>query len=398
MPPEPGPQTPWHRRRWPRLLLAAAVLLLLYTVAGFWIAPSIVASQLRKRLPPVTHREVSVGRVQINPFQLTLTISNLSLTEPDGTAFASLERFHADLESASLWKRTLVLSDLELQRPQLVVERASNGILNLANLLPPPDASSAPKTNASLPRLQVQRLRLDGGEIVFRDHAIPDGFEKTLGPLEFMLTNLSTLSNAVASGTLRIVTSTGERIAWDGVATVQPPATSGELSLDSFPIPKHGPYLRIATPAEVASGDLSLRVRHFLTAPPGLPMDVVVSNVLVTVTNLQVRMPGAAETNLTVQEFTVDDLSASLLAREINVGRLHLADASFAAQRGSDGTVDIAQAIHPEFIQAAIEAVNERLAGWQVGLAELGLERLTLLWGDLKPESPIRLSALIESL
>jgi len=378
--------------------MAAGALLLLYTVTGFWIAPRIVASQLRKQLPPITHREVSVERVQINPFRLTLTISNLNLTEPGGGAFASLERFHANLESASLWKWTLVFSDVEVLRPQLVVERASNGVLNLANLLPPPDAASAPKTNTPLPRVQIGHLHLDGGSIALRDQAIPGGFEKTLGPVEVALTNLSTLSNVIAPGALRIASSTGERIAWDGEITVQPPATSGEIFVGPFLIPTHGPYLDLATPADVLSGSLSLRARYALTAPPGGPLDVVVTNVLVAITNLQVRLPDATETNFTVKEFTLGDMSAGWLAKDLRVGRLHLADASFAAQRGSDGTVDVEQAIRPEFIQAAIQAVNERLAGWQFELADVGLERLTLLWGDLKLGSPVRLSALIESL
>ncbi|MBN8248184.1 MAG: DUF748 domain-containing protein, partial [Verrucomicrobia bacterium] len=399
MHPKPGHSPkPWHGRRAVRLLIAAVVLLLLYMVAGFWVVPRIVSAQLRKQLPPLTHRAVSVGRVEMNPFRLTLTISNLNLTEPGGAAFASLERFHANLEAASLWRRALVLRDLEVLRPRLTVERASNGSLNLANLLPSAAAPSTNPTHPVLPRAVVQNLRVDGGEIVLRDLAIPGRFEKTLGPLVVAMTNLSTLSNAVAPGSLRLATSTGEQVAWDGVVTVVPAASSGALSLGPFPIPKHGPYLNLATPADVTSGTISLEARYALTVPPNGPPDLVVSNVLVAVTNLQVRMPGAEGTNVTVQDLTLENIAAGLQARRLSVGRLHLADASFAAQRGSDGTVDIARAIRPEFIESAIQAVNERLAGWQLDLPELSLERLTLRWGDLQTESPVHLTALIENL
>lgn len=399
MPPETSPTPkPWHRTRAARFVIAAASLLLLYTMAGFWIAPRIVSSQLRKRVPPLTHRDVSVGRVEVNPFRLTLTVSNLTLTEPNGAAFASVERFHANLEAASLWRRALVLRDLEVHRPRLTLERASNGTLNIANLLPNAQPPSPETTQATLPPAVVQQLRLEGGEVLLRDLAIPGGFEKTLGPLGVSLTNLSTLSNAVAPGSLRLETSTGEQLAWDGVVQVHPAASAGTVSVGPFHIPRHGPYLNLATPADVTSGSVSLEARYSLSAPPDAPPELVVSNTWVAITNLEVRMPGAEGTNVTVRTLDLKDIAAALQARQLTVGRLHIEDASFGTQRGSDGTVDVAQALRPEFIEAALHAVNAQLAGWQLELPELSLDRLALRWGDLKTESPVHLTAQIDRL
>jgi len=61
-------------RRW-RLVLAVSVLLLVYTLSGFFLLPWILQTQAEKRLPGLLQRPVTVARVQFNPFTLQLKIN-----------------------------------------------------------------------------------------------------------------------------------------------------------------------------------------------------------------------------------------------------------------------------------------------------------------------------------
>ncbi|MEN9677621.1 MAG: putative signal peptide protein [Verrucomicrobiota bacterium] len=381
--------------RWLGLTTAAVAI---YAAVGFWIVPRIIASQLTKRLPALTHRTASVGRVEVNPFQLTLTVSNLFLTEPGGGAFASWERFHADLEISSLWKRALVLRQVELVRPVLELERLTNGAFNFANLLPSdPTPPSTPSTNSPLPPLLVQSLRVDAGRIALRDRAIPGGFEKVLGPVTLTLTNVTTLHATGAPGHLLVEANTGEKIRWDGDLTLNPPASSGSLKASSFHIPSHGPYLGLVTPANIAGGTVHLDLGYSFSWADSQP-NIAVSNLSLKLEGVAVQMPGMTTTNFLLKDLSVTDFSAGLAAKQIRVGRIHLADGSFAAQRGSDGSVDVAQMIRPEFIEKAVQTVQDALAGWTIEVPELLVERLELIWGDLMPESKVRLNALVERL
>lgn len=399
--PEPKAPLPWHRGRSAKLLLAAVLLLALYTVTGFWILPRIIASQLTKRLPSLTHRQASVGTVEVNPFRLTLTISNLNLTEPGGGLFASWERFHADLEAASVWKRALTLREVEVVRPILMLERGSNGTFNFANLIPAQTAPSSPQaTNSAsspLPPLDIQSIRVTEGRIALRDRAVAGEFKKTLGPVSFGLTNFSTRRPDGSPGQLRIQADTGEAISWDGQLALSPPSSAGVIQLGPITIPSHGPYLNQATPAQVAGGTADVGLSYAFHWRDSGP-DLVVSNAFLKIHDLAVTLPGAAETNLVLKELSVAEVSAELKDQRLRVGQVRLADGSFAAQRGSDGSVDLAQAVRPEFVERAVQTLHAKMAGWHIELPDLLGERLELRWGDAKPNSPVQLSALVERL
>lgn len=395
MNPEAQAPKTWHQRRSGRILIGAVVLLLLYTVGGFWIAPSILSSQLRKQLPPLTHREVSVGTIEINPFQFTLTISNLSLTEPGGAPFLSWERFHADLELASIWRRAIVLEDVEITRAIVELERMTNGTFNFANLLPP--TPSASQTNSPLPRIEIQSLLVDEGRIALRDRAIPGGFEKILGPVHLGFTNFSTHRSDSSPGRLQIVASTGEAITWDGNLSLNPIASVGSVKAGPFTIPRHGPYLNLATPATVASGLANVAFGYSFSWGSTGP-DLVVSNASLHLAEMSVRLPGATTTNLAFQSLVVGDVSAGLAGKYLRVGAIRLADGLFVAQRGSDGSVDIAQVIRPSFVEATVQTFHNQLAGWRIEIPDLQGERLELRWGDEQPGTPVQISALVDRL
>lgn len=288
-------------------MLAIVIGVLLYTVTGFWIAPRIIASQITGRLPGLTHRSVTVGRVEVNPYRLTLTVSNLFLTEPDGSTFASLGRFHADLEAASLWKRAWILREVEIVRPFLELQRREDGAFNFANLLPSPAPASTPATNTPLPAAILQSLRITEGRIALRDHAIPGGFEKVLTSLGLDFTHLTTRGAAPARGHFQAETSTGEKFRWDGDLALDPLVSTGAIQVGPVTIPRHGPYLGLATPANILGGTVDLELGYSFSWAGPAP-DVVVSNLTFSLKGLAVQMPGATATNL-----FLNDLSGAFL-------------------------------------------------------------------------------------
>src|SRR5580658_7514817 len=103
--------TPKKRKLAPKTKLALwmAGLLLAYTLAGFFLVPAIVKSQLLKRLPALTHRQAAIREVTLNPFTFALALHGLSLTETNGAAFAGWDKFHVQFQAmASLSHRAWV--------------------------------------------------------------------------------------------------------------------------------------------------------------------------------------------------------------------------------------------------------------------------------------------------
>ena len=89
-------------RKW---AIGIGIVLVLYTLLGFLVLPAVIKSQMLKRLPALTHRNVSVQQVKLNPYALSFTLRGLSLTETNGEEFASLGELYVNFQSISLFKR-----------------------------------------------------------------------------------------------------------------------------------------------------------------------------------------------------------------------------------------------------------------------------------------------------
>ncbi|HEX4645687.1 MAG TPA: hypothetical protein VH598_08770, partial [Verrucomicrobiae bacterium] len=103
------------RFKWARRL---AIVLVIYTVVGFFVAPAIIKSQMLKRLPALTKRQVTVGQVKCNPYVLSLTIRGFALKEANGDVFSSFDEFYINFQPwASLFKWSWVFDEISLKRP-----------------------------------------------------------------------------------------------------------------------------------------------------------------------------------------------------------------------------------------------------------------------------------------
>jgi hypothetical protein len=68
-----------------RALWITATLLVLFTVTGFFILPPILKTQLVKRLSAEPGRPVTIGKVRLNPYALSVTLENLEVGKRDAT-------------------------------------------------------------------------------------------------------------------------------------------------------------------------------------------------------------------------------------------------------------------------------------------------------------------------
>jgi uncharacterized protein involved in outer membrane biogenesis len=181
-------QSRWHHR-----LLWAGAAFLVYVLVGFFVLPPIIKSQLLKRLPAITKRQVAVRQVKFNPLVLSLTIRGLSLTEPDGQVFASWEELYVNFQLSSLFRFAWTFAEIGLKQPYGHVAVFKNGRLNFANMFdntaPPPPKPEKP---GALPRVNVWWLHIDEGAVAMDDetHRVP--LHTEFKPINISLTNLTT--------------------------------------------------------------------------------------------------------------------------------------------------------------------------------------------------------------
>ena len=260
---------------WRRRLIWAGVLLLLYTVLGFFVLPAVIKSQMLQRLPALTKREVAVEQVKMNPYTLSLTIRGFSLTEPGGEKCVSFAELYVNFQLSSIFQRAWVFKEFSLKEPFAQVTLREDGKLNFADLLE--SKSTEPKTNApaEIPPVIVELLSIEGGNISVADLTRKSPFRSQITPIQIHLTRFTTRRDKNSPYSFTASTDSGEAFAWSGNVAVNPPQSAGSFKLTGLQIKKYSPYLQDFARFEVLDGKVDVVADYRFSAPTnGLELDV----------------------------------------------------------------------------------------------------------------------------
>ncbi|EKE18244.1 MAG: hypothetical protein ACD_10C00071G0005, partial [uncultured bacterium] len=163
---------------------------LAFGLFGYFAAPPLVKLVLLKQLEQQLHREVSIEKVDINPYALSARISGLSVKAASGKEIAGFDELLVNLSSASIFKFAAVVDEVRLQGLRIVVARVADGRYDISDLL---DKWLQPKDQApgQTPRFSINNIQLIGGRIEFADQ--PKGKVHTVSAINLSLPFISTL-------------------------------------------------------------------------------------------------------------------------------------------------------------------------------------------------------------
>src|SRR5258708_7754735 len=171
------------RTRW-ILLGVSAFLLAGYAAAGFFVVPRVARSQIEAFVVETLHRKISLGEIAFNPFTLEANIADLKLTEADGAPLVSFRHLRVNAEIASLWRRGVVLKELELVAPDVDVIIAPDGGVNLASLAPPAGPpQDKPKAGERPLPVHIGTLAVIDGRVGFEDRTHARPFSAAITPI-----------------------------------------------------------------------------------------------------------------------------------------------------------------------------------------------------------------------
>ena len=100
-------------KRWLRnSLIGAAAFLVVFTVAGFFVAPPVLRNVLVKKLSETLHRTVAIREIAVNPFALSASVRGFVINDrnaPD--PFLSFDELYVNLEAVSLFRGGPIFKD-----------------------------------------------------------------------------------------------------------------------------------------------------------------------------------------------------------------------------------------------------------------------------------------------
>ncbi|MDX1380281.1 MAG: DUF748 domain-containing protein, partial [Xanthomonadales bacterium] len=247
--------SPRRKRFW------AIVLILVYTLFGFFAVPPLLKSATIDALREQTGREATIGEIRYNPYVLSLEVNDFALQDTDGASLAAFDRLFVNFQLSSLFRWAWTFREFHLNGLYILLERYAPGDSRLGRLLDDVAERAEPEPPGeepgALPRLLVHDLALGDGVIHFRDDVPAEPVDLELGPVTVSVRELNTLPDRFGQQSVQIALPNDAVVSWQGTLAIAPLQSEGSLSIEGSHLEQTTTYLKALLPLESLQATLS---------------------------------------------------------------------------------------------------------------------------------------------
>lgn len=246
-------------------MIAAAVIVFLYTVVGFFVFPAVIDSILPEKLGQALDRKVTLDKVRFNPYALSITLENLTVADKDGEPFVGFDRFYANLQTSSLFVWGAVFREIQMEGFRARIVRTGEGLFNFSDLIPEADeaATRPDDANGGFPRFSVRQLSVIAAGLDFDDRFVDS--RHRIDGVDIQAADVSSRpagTGKTASVAIRFeidgapVSVKAEAMPFSGE-----PAAEARIALTNLKIPRYFAYLPDKPAARIESALLSIEMK-----------------------------------------------------------------------------------------------------------------------------------------
>ncbi|MDR3220885.1 MAG: DUF748 domain-containing protein [Candidatus Accumulibacter sp.] len=357
-------------------LVAAFVL---FGILGFLALPPIVKHVAADKLGEALHRPVSIERVGIDPYALTLTVEGLKVEEREGgETFAGFDSLYVNLQASSLFRGGPVIREIRLLNPTLRIARLAENRYNFSDLVDEFSARPKEKDDAHgpAPAFSLNNIQISGGRIEFDDRLI--GEKHVAGNIALTLPFVSSMDYATETFVEPHFSAlvNGAQLKLEGKSKPFTESRESEflLKLDDVQLPKYFGYSPVKLPMKLESGVLATNLTLVFGQEPGKMPRLVVSG---TAAVDHLNVTGATGQALAaVKRLDVAVASADVFGGRFAIGRVALDSPEIAVRATPEGTLNWLDLL-PE---AAVSGKPSGTIEWS--LAEVKISGGALRWDD----------------
>ncbi|WP_395685776.1 DUF748 domain-containing protein [Caenimonas koreensis] len=380
--------------RWKRWAAMAAGLLAVYALVGFWLVPAVARNQLPKFGQSELARQLQVGDLQFNPFTLRLEAKDLRLAEADGAPIFSVGTLVTELQWRSIFRRAWSFAEVRLGSPQASLHIAPDGKFNLAQLLDTlAKRPHEPSTDNKLPRVVIRQFALEQGRIDMRDERA--GYTNSVSPIDFRLTDFSTLPDEGDSHTFNAQVAGGGKLRWSGTATLDPIKGQGELVLENLALPELAVYLKSFTRAKVTAGRLSAALPYSFSYADG-KFDAALAGAKVSLRDFAIAHEGRSDSFASLTALDVTGIAASAARREASIAQVRVDGGALRIERDAKGQLDIANLMIETAGANAVPSSTPpsvQAGDWKVDVKEIAFDKMAFSATDRTINPPLKVDA-----
>ncbi len=396
------------------LALTIAGILVTCLLFSWLVLPHILQVQAEKYLAAKTGHHLTMNTPQFNPFEISLRLSGLRLTQPDGEPLLAFRELVVDLSAASLYRGAPVFDSIRLDGLEATAVLLADGRLNWSALIAALQRRQ-PGTDSTLPSFDIQRFMLSDARLDFTDRRMTPAFNARVEPVSLELTDLSSMPGDSGKYKFTARTSFGASLAWQGDARLEPLAVTGSFNVGNVNIAAVSAYFKGLLPVAptrgvaglsgnyrlgYAQGKLDLNLEHVaaklagLEFEPGVTVDAIealdgsfdlaqnrVALGSLSMTGGRLALPGAPQA---LGSLAVEQVDVNLNTRHATVGRVALADGHIRVARDAQGHIDLLEAFKSQSFTGKPGTVKPKTgsAPWHYRLKKLELAGFDAVFRD----------------
>ena len=378
--------------------IITAILILLYAIFGFLIAPSILKSNLISGIAEQLGRNATVNELKVNPFVFSVTVRGFEMSQPDGERFVSFEELYVNFQLSSIFRRAYTFDKIRLIAPDVRVKILPDGSLNLSDLLASSDpAQPQPDQSKKLPPVLIFRLQIEQGHLAFSDLTRPTPFEKNFFPIQITLNNLHTRKDSKSPYEFTTTTGKGELLSCKGNFSINPLRSEGRFALTGIKMRTLWKYVQHQVRFEMTGGSIDLAARYDMDAS-GEAFHFEVIDGELKLNEFKLAEKGLDDTLISVPFFSVQGAHIDLSNREAVCVSVKSRDARFKAWLTSDGAFNYQTLFAMDGLEDKGETSGTpdqsgaESKPWQISVNELTLENYGIALEDRTHAKPVPLN------
>ena len=363
-------------------LRVAAIMYLSYLIITLLVISPALNLLPHKYMHDTYDRELDTGWVLLNPFTLSLDISDARLNDATGKLFVAFSKASINLSLGSLWQSGWVFDALKLQGLDLEVTRITEDGYNFSDLLKSNEESATKSgDSSSIPRITVHDLTLQSDILMIQDLARKTPYSSQWSGLQIHMLDVSTVRQEGKPYTVTVEGENGGKLAWKGEISIPKGYSTGHLSVTNLYLRNLWLFAEPWLPFELKDGRLAVEGKYQINWNDGLVYNVRDGHIGLTSINiLPQSLTDLPETAVSLAALDITDIAVNSATKTVALG---VASVDQLAVSGwmRESSISLKQMFTVELPESAERADEETTAlDWTIALTEAKLVNSELHW------------------
>ena len=365
--------------------ISIVILIVLYTVFGFFILPGIVKPKIVDGIASATGRKATLGELKINPFELSATVKDFALTDKENNPMFGVKQLYINFQLVSLFNGTLTFSEISIENPSISFKINPDSSSNFSHLMVE-DKTTPPKQPSEPKILVIEKLSIKQGNIVYEDQTRLKPLVSRLDSLSLSLNNFTTRPKENGLYSFDAQTAHGEKLAWKGTVNVTPPSSIGTFNLSGIQGRTLWEFIEDKFDFEITKGSLEIQGEYEFFMENDKP-EFRIHKTSVNVQELAIIDRLLQAPAIDVTKGTISGIELGYQAHKMSINNIIINTATLHTTRELDGNYGLKKLMMPH-------PSNEKTPAWDFLIDNIELHDGTCYLTDLNttPATEILLS------